>query len=276
MKRYSFFILIFLMLLLSGCNLPQSNRTPTVDLVGTQVSQVLTAQPTSTTVPTTAPIEPTNTVIVVTPTESGIPPSTPTPVATDPRQILGDPTWQDSMNNGNNWGLGSDGYKDDYIEIEIEDGFMKLEAERAAGWLSWRLGGAQLQNGYVEATFKTGNCSGNDIYGIVLRAPDYESGRGYYLQLTCDGQYNLSVWKDSGLDALQEWTTSSAILAGSNQTNRLGAWITGNQWKLYVNGVLIKEISDGSLINMGHIGFFIVANQTPDFTIYVDEIATWE
>lgn len=153
---------------------------------------------------------------------------------------------------------------------------MKLEAERAAGWLSWRLGGAQLQNGYVEATFKTGNCSGNDIYGIVLRAPDYESGRGYYLQLTCDGQYNLSVWKDSGLDALQEWTTSSAILAGSNQTNRLGAWITGNQWKLYVNGVLIKEISDGSLINMGHIGFFIVANQTPDFTIYVDEIATWE
>lgn len=276
MKRYSFFILIFLMLLLSGCNLPQSNPTPTVNLVGTQVSQVLTAQPTSTTVPTTAPIEPTNTVIVVTPTESGIPPSTPTPVATDPRQILGDPTWQDSMNNGNNWGLGSDGYKDDYIEIEIEDGFMKLEAERAAGWLSWRLGGAQLQNGYVEATFKTGNCSGNDIYGIVLRAPDYESGLGYYLQLTCDGRYNLSVWKDSGLDALQEWTTSSAILAGSNQTNRLGAWITGNQWKLYVNGVLIKEISDGSLTNMGHIGFFIIANQTPDFTIYVDEIATWE
>ena len=66
MKRYSFFILIFLMLLLSGCNLPQSNPTPTVNLVGTQVSQVLTAQPTSTTVPTTAPIEPTNTCLLYT------------------------------------------------------------------------------------------------------------------------------------------------------------------------------------------------------------------
>ncbi len=268
MKKWNpslFGLILVLLIFLAGCNIPRIDSTPTVDVIGTQVSQILTSQPTFTLPPTPHIITGTSTTTPETTTATPESTTTLTPVSTDPRQILGEPSYENPMEKGSTWGLGNDGYKDDYVQIKMDGGFLKMQALQAAGWHSWRLGGEKFQNGYIEATLKTGNCSGNDMYGIVLRAPDYDSGRGYYLGLTCDGQYNLSVWTSSSLEDLLSWTSSDSIHAGSNQTNRLGAWVEGNQWKLYINGFLLQEINDSSILNDGYFGYFIAANQTVDF-----------
>ena len=69
---------------------------------------------------------------------------------------------------------------------------ISLRKVRAAvsGWMGWSLTFSQKpQNFYLDAVFTPQTCSGADVYGLVFRAPDTESG--YFFGVTCDGRYNL-------------------------------------------------------------------------------------
>ncbi len=275
--RISPFVLLAAMLILSACNLPiASEATPTADLVGTEVSRLLTEQPieqlpgpddtpmpTATTAPTNTP-EPT-----VQPTPE--PSFTPTTNPGDPRQVYGEPTWNDSLSSGKNF------WKDenDHTKIVAGDGVLLLTGKTTEGWHGWSLTYSQSpSNFYLEGKFRTQTCAGDDVYGLVFRAGEESSG--YFLGFTCDGQYGVRVIDfnndiDSELVGLK---SSSSILSGSNQINRLGVLAQGNKLTLYANGALLEEVSDGTFAS-GYIGAFVAAYDTSNFTVELDEMSLW-
>jgi hypothetical protein len=49
----------------------------------------------------------------------------------------------------------------------------------------------------------------------------------------------------------------------------------GDKLVLYANGVLLKEVKDGTFTE-GSFGIFVGARETTNFTISVDEISYWK
>ena len=74
---------------------------------------------------------------------------------------------------------------------------------------------------------------------------------------------------------LVEWTASSAINSGSNQTNRLGIFAVGKRLILYVNGKLLTEAQDGNYPT-GFFGAFVGQVATKNFSVQLDEMSYWE
>ncbi len=301
---------IFALFLMTGCGgVFQPMPTPDEDTIATQVAAILTTMPTATdeaglqptqplpTIPptqtppppteTSQPTEaiPSPTQPVSTPTETALPSPTATtqPTATiaftpspnDPVVRLGSADWTDNMDNDNNWPTGADQYTD----ISFSDGVMFLTGLTTTD--GWRLTWPELTNFYLETTFQTGNCSGNDRYGMIARVPESRNpNRGYLVGLTCDGKVSLRRW-DATVGAKGEmanllpWTAKSAVKAGANQTNRLGVMAIGDRLIIYVNGELIGEVRDDTFTK-GYFGVFVGARDTEDFTIKVDQVRYWE
>jgi len=142
-----------------------------------------------------------------------------------------------------------------------------------ARWHGWGQSGQTVKNFHIEAVFMTETCAGQDRYGLVVRMPDLS--QGYLVGLSCEGQYALLWSNGKGFDRLIDWTSSAAIAAGSNKTNRLAIAATGDKFTLYANGTQLAEIRD-THASEGRIALFIAAYNTKDFTVKVEEVAYWE
>jgi hypothetical protein len=289
--------------LLAACSGGQATPTVSQNDIQTQVALILTQNPSTkaapaevqvTTIPTLAPtqtIAPTNTQA---PTSTQAPTQAPTqsatstaaatptlaptattsvattPVAGDPKTKLGVPAFQDTFKDDKNWPTG----EDKFTNISIANNALTMIGLTTLD--GWRLTWPTLSDFYLEATFKTGECSGSDRYGLIARVPDAETAdRGYLVGATCDGNYSLRKWDGEKMNNLVAWGPSSAIHAGANQTNRVGLLAVGNQLSVYLNGSLIKTIQDNSFTN-GSFGLFIGANKTANFTVTVTDVSYWE
>jgi hypothetical protein len=304
MRRTIPLIIIFFLLVMSGCNLTlqPTSVQPTIDVLGTQVSKnlTLTAEFTSpvvtTPIPassatalptqkateppaaTTAPSQtveasasPTNTPSVeasstasTTPTSTGIP--------GDPITSLGQPDWKDNFQKASTWGLQSP-YDDGHTRVSIDPGKLVLMSYNADGWLGWRMMNIKIKNFYLQTTIQTLTCSGSDMYGIIFRSPD--NNKAYWLSITCDGHYSLEVGDINALNTVIESKTSALINAGSNQSNRFGIMAQGNKISIYANGKLVEEVTNDTLLNAGSFGYYIAGNKTAGFTVEATEIAYW-
>ena len=282
-RIYTPFVALFLISLLASCNLPQKQAVPSEEDVATAVAQTLTAEPmlptaTETLVgtQTPSPVEVSSTPTEEpSPTETLTPTVTPTDILDDPAVALGAPVWERTMANGTAFGIGSEGYEDENTRIYMGNDVMILKSTSTLGFRGWRLTSPTPQNMYLEAIFNIPSCSGNDEYGLVFRAKDYTSGQGYYMGVTCSGQYNFSRWNDSGTTILINSKPGETIQSGSGKTNRIGILANGNSFKLYANGELLEEIQDSGLPNNGHIGVFL-AGSSGNFTVELDKIAYWD
>lgn len=280
--RHAFllFTTTFLLLLLSACNLPKAAApTPTADIVATQVAVLLTEQPTqtfaptlppqATSVPPTAALEPT-----ATPENSPTPANTATVSAQDPAAYLGTPAGSDTLDSGKSFGLDATGYDDDYTAIRVENGALVMTSHYATGYRGWRTGGTKLQNAYIEATVQTGECSGSDLYGLIVRSPDFV--KGYWFQVTCEGKWAFGYWDGSQYVELKTSANPvSAVNSGSNQTNRLGVMANGDQFTLFINGQQVGDAVDATFKDAGSYGMLISARNTPNFTTYTQEFKYW-
>jgi hypothetical protein len=269
MRKSLLFALILLLITVS-CNLPQARLTPTPDLLATAVVQTIAARPSSTPKPTVTAIPP---IATATATEHPSPTNTititPTLPSTDPKNTLGTPTYKNT-DFSKGWYLEDD----EHTHITVsEKGALVLTSLQPVGWHSWSMYYHSLQNFYLEATLHTSTCSGSDRYGLVFRAPD--NNHGYFYGVSCDGQYNLSSYDGTNFTTLIDYTKSSAILSGSNQTNRLGVMARGSEIDLYVNGVPIQQINDSTYTSAGVFGVFIASQATANFTYEMDEIDYW-
>lgn len=200
--------------------------------------------------------------------------NTPTPLD-DPKKELGSPTWKDDLSTGKYWSLDSGDFIIDTTTLSVNNGKLSASAAVTGKGTNWWLTYLTFQDAYLEATFDVGECKNDDQYGLVFRAPDYESGFAYYFHVTCDGHYDIRRWSSNGSTMLLGMPSSEKINTGANQTNTLGVWVKGPIIRLYVNDFLIEELNDSSLSNTGHFGFFINARQTSGFTISMDEISYW-
>jgi len=202
--------------------------------------------------------------------------STNTPVSPDdPKQELGQPTWKDDLSTGKYWSLDAGDITSDTTTFSVGSGKLSANASVIGKGNNWWLTYLTFQDAYLEATFDVAECAADDQYGLVVRAPDYESGIAYYFHITCDGHYDLRLWSNDGSTMLLGMPFSEKIHKGPNQTNTLGVWIKGPIIRLYVNNSLLEEIEDSTLINDGYFGLFINARKTPGFTVSMDEISYW-
>lgn len=267
---------VIILLVVTGCNLPYGQQLPpTPDVVATQVATLLT-------VPSTAlPVVDTPVAVVsatlapsATVQSTATPQPTATPSPEDPRVLLGEPDFTDTLDSGRSFGLESKAYDDDYTYIRVENSALMLTSRYATGFRGWRTGGTKLGNAYLEAMVHVGECSGADNYGLVFRSPDFMEG--YWFQLTCSGNWDLGYWNGDEYSSLASGTNvSGALLTGSNQTNRLGVWANGSQIKLYINGKMISQVDDSTQTEPGSYGAIIASFNTPNFTISVDEFSYW-
>ena len=267
---------LLLVLILTSCNIPR----PTDELifekvVATEVAAARTA--------TAAQDSSHSTIEAAKPAPSQSMTATPvqvtssvTPTAINFNEKLGMPGWKDELNSGGGWSLSKPNTDMSNVTIKVENGALSMSRSVPYGGKNWWLNYQQIKDFYLQAKFITRLCSSDDQYGLVFRAPNYNSGMGYYFTITCDGHFNLMRWDGSGAANLFTWEKTDAIQTGSNQTNLLGIWAKQNVIRLYANGVLLKEISDDALINKGHFGLFLDSRQTPGFSIELDEIAYWE
>ena len=276
MKYLKLFPLL-LIIFLSACNLPIAEKTPTPDLVATIVGMTMTerSRGTETAMAYTATVTMTSTE----PAASETPvPETPTQTATlaaNFRDTLGAPAWKDTLDDGRNFGLDQSGYQDDYTKINIQNGAMVISNTSQSGYYGWRLTTKSPQDFYLEADIGIQNCAGTDLYGLVIRAPDYGSGFGYYLGLNCSGQYQITRWDANGIARISNLSLDPAVKPGSNQTNVLGVLARGSQLTLFVNGSQIIEVTDSTFSGSGHFGVFIAGQSLGEFLIRVEEMAYW-
>ncbi len=183
---------------------------------------------------------------------------------------LGAATWTDNFSNADNWYL-LDTSNTKWTE---GDGKLVMTSKTPASGEEWGLSDKpSLDNYYLQGSFVTGGtCSGLDKYGLLARAPD--SDKGYVFEFSCDGHYRLYAW-DGDYTALQEWTNSASIVTGPNQTNVMGIYMNGSDIRLYANGHKIAEFTD-STFSHGQFGLVIGSVNTPNFTVYVDQVSYWE
>jgi len=274
-------LLILLSVALTACNLPTSlSATATPDAIATQVSLLLTQAPaiegaaaspnaaTSTAAPTiTNPPAPTATVEPPTPT---IAPPAATMTST-PTEASDPPDWTDSLDGGKAFYK----YENDNTRVTQAGGHLALTGLNANGWLGWSLTFSRKPGNFrLEAVFTTQACSGTDIYGLMFRAPN--ANMGYFFGITCDGRYSLHVrdFENDTDTMLINTATATGIIAGSYQTNRLGIHAEGEKISLYANGTLLQQIND-TTYSAGNFGAFVAANETPGFTVWMEEISLW-
>lgn len=267
-------------LVAAACSAPTA-PTADPDQVATEVSQMLTEMPSATPAPShTAPPQDTPTSVPDTPTATETASATPTATSTttatatppdeDPRELLGDPTWRDPLGTGDSWGL----FEDEHTRVSAGDGTLVLTALNPDNWSAWTLSWARPDDFYLEATTRTGECTGLDRHGLVFRADD--SDRAYLFGLSCDGRYSLRLWDGEALafTTLIDWTISEHVRAGSDQTNRLGVLAEGERLAVYANGHYLAEAQEDSY-DEGAFGLFIASANTTSFTVWVDEVAYW-
>ncbi len=258
---------------------------PTVELGGAVVTA--TSEPVLTTAPTDAPEqggaadtatpEPTATLAATATSQPQGP--TPTLDPGDPRSRLGAPDSTDMMDDADSW-IWPTG-RDQFSSGTFTNGTQVITSlDPKDGWRMANPTGTEFTNTYLEATFKTGTCAGMDHYGIILRVPVVsEPDQGYLFGVSCDGRYSLRRWNGEILPKgemkkLVDWTTSSAINSGVNQTNRLGIFVVGNRLILYVNGKLLSEVHDSSYPS-GYFGAFVGQSSTENFSVQLDEMSYW-
>jgi len=203
------------------------------------------------------------------PTET--PEASPTPESDDPRTYLGDPDWTDTFDGSTYWPV----YTDDHVSFVIEDDHLEMTAFNADYWNGWTMPAGRIDDFYLEMTAEPGSCSGRDSFGVVLRASHIDIGQeGYLFGISCDGRYSLRQWDGEELTKIVDWTPTDELQAGGGETYRLGIMAEGDRFTLYINGVMVHEISN-SAYDEGMYGVFVSAANTPNFTVVVDEMAYW-
>jgi hypothetical protein len=219
------------------------------------------------------PPTPTEQVITDTPTPEATPSveGTATLTAGDPRAGLGDPVFNDTFANGNNWAI----YGDDHVSFVVVDNRLEMTAFNADRWEGWMLSWPVVADFYMEMTATFGDCDGDDRYGMMFRSTEQGGNWGGYLfGITCEGRYALRSWDTSSYRNIVSWQENEAINTGDGATNRLGVWVEGSMITLYVNGTRLSQASDSEHDN-GQFGVFIGSADTLDFEVFVDQISYW-
>jgi len=315
MKRIQSALLILILLTLSACQLQMPGvQAPTAAVFVTEPPAAVPAStempsstampaPTETALPPTAaapePAQPTAYPEPPTqaPEATAVPPTATQPAAAaqaepteteapvesfDPYTELGDPTYENPMEFANlgEWAQAeTDELPDNRnIRLRFRDGRLLVTGKRpyfSTWWFSYHT----LRDAFIEMTFDTEDCSGEDAYGIIFRGPPHLAGEsyGYIVSFTCDG--SLSVLR---LDDARPWDAESlfdeedvsAIQTGPDESNVIGISAEGDEFVIYANGEKVAEVEDDEF-EKGREGVYVRSGGYSGYTYRVTNFAYW-
>ena len=222
--------------------------------------------------------------VEIPPLVTGPTPNT-TPVAGtfDPVATFGSATFEDKMTGDNisDWTNPTTGLLPDtkYIRLAETDNRFYVTGKQA-GFTTWYFTWRELTDFYLQSTYDSGNCSGKDAYGLILRGPAHLAGKayGYAVAFSCDGQYwvfRLDSANPFTTKELVSWTPSNYILAGANKTNVLGIQAIGDKLTIYANGHQVAQVTD-STYEFGRYGVFVNPELTTNYTYRIVQMSYWD
>ena len=240
---------------------------------GSTPAQPATVLPAETVASTAAPVASTAVPDAATPTAAPNPTATPTqaPTATSlpDGMMFTDDFSSEEVSSNNGWGMTSN----DTADYDWSSNQVVISVNKSH-WIAWNMPddfyvnfAAELEaqpvdNGYAE-------------YGIIFRAQTEDTPSFYNFGVNTNGEYYLSkkiadVWADP--DPVS-FTTSRYVKRGTDK-NKIGVVAKGSQISLYINGFLVKTLTDDEL-GRGKAGVFVetrdeVGNRVAfnRFTIY--------
>jgi hypothetical protein len=208
---------------------------------------------------------------------------TPLPGTFDPVATYGSSTMDDPMNGGNlnAWTNPTTGLLPDtkYIKITETDAKFYVTG-KMAGFSTWYFSWPEVTDFYLQSTFDSGNCSGKDAYGLIVRGPEHQAGvsYGYVVAFSCDGYYwvfRLDGANPYTTKELVSWTKSDYLLSGTNKQNVMGIQAVGDKLTIYANGHQIAEVTD-SKYEFGRYGVFVSPELTANYTYRVVHMSYWD
>lgn len=171
---------------------------------------------------------------------------------TDPVQLFGAPKSEDTFERGSSgFGLSAGLNDDENIRIIALNNRLSLEPKKDNGWNSWRLRPPAVNDGAAEMEFSIITCARGDRTGILMHAPDYNSGHGYYFSLSCEG--TVSILRDSTV--IDTADARGVFKNTSGDVNVITALARGNQLTFVLNGVSLLTVQDDTY-KEGFSGFF--------------------
>lgn len=243
-------------------------QTVVAELTQTVLSFTDTPEPpTDTPEPSPTP-EPVLTLAVATATQSPIPATN----YVKPEYVngLGIAHFKDTFASAENWFT----YDGGGSSAQVKNGVMRMTMDEPNLTSDWTLSWISGQNFYAEVTAETGGqCTANDRYGMVFRAPNPNGG--YLFMISCEGAFRLTTWDGASALLLAGWKKSDDINAGANQSNVLGVFANGDQIMLYINGEHQRTVYDQTFFNEGRFGLIIGSEKTDDLTIEYDNFKMW-
>ncbi len=216
-------------------------------------------------------------------------PSGPTPNVTpvagsfDPVAAFGQPTFDDKMDGENidDWVNPSTGLLPDtqYVKIAETDSKFYLTG-KLAPFSTWYFTWRELSDFYLQSTFNSGNCTGKDAYGLIVRGPEHLAGAsfGYLVAFSCDGSvwvFRLDSASPYRAKDLLAWTPSDYITAGAGKQNTMGIKAIGNTLTIFANGHQVAEIFDNKYTS-GRYGLFVSPELTSNYTYQVIRMTYWD
>lgn len=132
--------------------------------------------------------------------------------------------------------------------------------------------GPVLADFYAEISIDVSLCQGSDEFGLLLRVT--ETLDYYRYSLSCDGQVRLDrIWR-GGAAALQPWIFGGAP-PGAPIRTRIGAWMKGDEIRLFVNGQHQFTLRDPTILS-GSLGVFARAADDTAVTVSFSDLEIYE
>jgi hypothetical protein len=196
----------------------------------------------------------------------------------DPVKNLGEPSARDTLSNSGIWfSKNTNSFENEFATFTAKSGAISAVSKRSGGPIWYDYFEKRPSDLYLEGKMVATSCSGNDSYGILFRGKDIGSGPSYFFAVKCNGNYDFYTFGTSNsISYLVNNQSDPAINTGSGATNTLGVWADGKRFRLYVNGVFLKEIENDSLAGDGFVGFFIWSVNGAGLSVELDEIAYWD
>ena len=274
---------LMVVLLFTACT--RSASTPVLDpqmsptIIPLQPSAT-TAPPSPSPSPSTSPLPPTATLspTIAPPTQAATASGTATLPPFEPAGEYGSPTLLDTFADDRYWADANGELPNtDFIQLALESGHLKITG-KPPQFDTWWFTSASASNYFVEMEVNTGECSGKQAYGLILRGPQSNaSARGYILTFSCDGAYRLV--RLDGLNPytaleLIPWTENEAILAGPGKNNLFGVGLIDETLNIYANNILLQSIDDDRY-SSGRFGVFVNAGLPGEYTFSINQLAFW-
>ncbi|MBI1280833.1 MAG: protein kinase [Anaerolineaceae bacterium] len=145
-----------------------------------------------------------------------------------------------------------------FYEIRLNQ--IPATSDEATSWGSLR--GFTFRDGRVEAVVSAANFS--DItsrVGIWLRYQDEKNFIAFMIRN--NGSYYVGRWQNNSYQDIVKWTQVKTINTGDNAINTLRVDIKGDEFTLYINGVLLTKFTDTTWPE-GRFAFFGASKVVPN------------